>query len=154
VKYWEIIADNLSKAGFSWGCVSAIDSSGRTIWVADAHRDRKRFIVRPNEVLSAFLELEQAIHQFAVSSVLSIARTSVRADEKLTGVPWPANRQFAVEVAEIPATFRAYENNRAISSRSNFTCLLCRFARDASSQSTPRRRLSQWQYGGGFRSPQ
>jgi hypothetical protein len=31
VKYWEIIADNLSKAGWSWGCVSAIDSNGRTI---------------------------------------------------------------------------------------------------------------------------
>jgi hypothetical protein len=34
----EIIADNLSKAGWSWGCVSAIDSNGRTIFVADAHR--------------------------------------------------------------------------------------------------------------------
>jgi hypothetical protein len=31
VRYWEIIADNLSKAGWSWGCVSAIDSEGRTI---------------------------------------------------------------------------------------------------------------------------
>jgi hypothetical protein len=30
VKYWEIIADNLSKAGWSWGCVSAVDSQGRT----------------------------------------------------------------------------------------------------------------------------
>jgi hypothetical protein len=39
VKYWEIIADNLNKAGWSWGCVSAIDSNGRTIWIADAHRD-------------------------------------------------------------------------------------------------------------------
>ena len=39
MKYWEIIADNLSKAGFSWGCVSAIHSSGRTIWIVDAHRD-------------------------------------------------------------------------------------------------------------------
>jgi hypothetical protein len=38
VKYWEIIADNLSKAGWSWGCVSTIDSNGRTIWIADAHR--------------------------------------------------------------------------------------------------------------------
>jgi hypothetical protein len=28
VKYWEIIADNLSKAGWSWGWVSAIDSEG------------------------------------------------------------------------------------------------------------------------------
>jgi hypothetical protein len=25
MKDWEIIADNLSKAGWSWGCVSAID---------------------------------------------------------------------------------------------------------------------------------
>ncbi len=24
VKYWEIIGDNLSKAGWSWGCISAI----------------------------------------------------------------------------------------------------------------------------------
>jgi hypothetical protein len=38
MKYWEIIADYLSKAGWSWGCVSAIDSCGRTIWIADAHR--------------------------------------------------------------------------------------------------------------------
>jgi hypothetical protein len=34
-----VIADNLSKAGWSWGCVSAVDSRGRTIWIADAHRD-------------------------------------------------------------------------------------------------------------------
>jgi hypothetical protein len=38
VKYWEIIADNLKKAGWSWGCVSAVDARGRTIWIADAHR--------------------------------------------------------------------------------------------------------------------
>jgi hypothetical protein len=38
MKHWEIIADNLSKAGWSWSCVSAIDSHGRTIWIADAHR--------------------------------------------------------------------------------------------------------------------
>jgi hypothetical protein len=58
-KYWEIIADNLSKAGWSWGCVSAIDSNGRTIWIADAHRDDgKRFVVRADEKLTAFLELQ------------------------------------------------------------------------------------------------
>ena len=33
-----IIADNLSKAGWSWGCVSAVDSEGRTLWIVDAHR--------------------------------------------------------------------------------------------------------------------
>ncbi len=36
MKYWEIIADNLKKRGWSYGYVSAIDSHGRTIWVADA----------------------------------------------------------------------------------------------------------------------
>ena len=49
VKYWEIIADNLSKAGFSWGCVSAIDSSGRPIWIADPHCDGKRYVVHADE---------------------------------------------------------------------------------------------------------
>ena len=50
MKDWEIIADNLSKAGWSLGCVSAIDSNGRTIWIADAHR-------------CAQLELSKAAHQ-------------------------------------------------------------------------------------------
>jgi hypothetical protein len=62
VKYWEIIADRLSAAGWSWGCVSALDSCGRTIWITDAHRgDGKRFIVRADEKLTAFLELERAV---------------------------------------------------------------------------------------------
>ena len=42
--------------------MSAIDSRGRTIWIADAHRDDgKRFIVRADEKLTAFLELESGI---------------------------------------------------------------------------------------------
>jgi hypothetical protein len=45
MKYWETIADNLKKAGWSLGWVSALDSQGRTIWIADAHRDdRKRYV--------------------------------------------------------------------------------------------------------------
>jgi hypothetical protein len=60
--YRETIAANLSKAGWSWGCVSAIDSNGRTIWIADAHRDDgKRFVVRADEKLTAFLELDSTI---------------------------------------------------------------------------------------------
>jgi hypothetical protein len=39
MKYWKIIADNLKKRGWSLGYVSAVDSQGRTIWIADAHRD-------------------------------------------------------------------------------------------------------------------
>jgi len=62
VNYWEIIAGNVSKAGWSLGWVSAGDSRGRTIFVADAHRDDgKRFVVRADEKLTAFLELESAI---------------------------------------------------------------------------------------------
>jgi hypothetical protein len=62
VKYWEIIADNLSKASWTWGSVSAIDSSGRTIWIVDAHRDDgRRFIVHADEKLSAFVELEREV---------------------------------------------------------------------------------------------
>jgi hypothetical protein len=44
------------------GWVSTVDSEGRTIWIVDAHGgDGKRFVVRADEVLSAFLELESAI---------------------------------------------------------------------------------------------
>ena len=50
VRYWEIIADNLSKAGFSLGWVSAVDPQGRTMWIADAYRDDgRRFVVRADE---------------------------------------------------------------------------------------------------------
>jgi len=41
VKDREIIADNLSKAGWSWGCVSALDLAVRTIWIVDAPRRRE-----------------------------------------------------------------------------------------------------------------
>jgi hypothetical protein len=72
VKDWEIIADNLSKAGWNWGCVSAIDSNGRTIWIVDAHRDDgQRFVVHADEILTAFLELERITHELAISALLS-----------------------------------------------------------------------------------
>jgi hypothetical protein len=70
MKYWEIIADNLSKAGFSLGWVSAVDLEGRTIWIVDAHGYGKKFIVRADEILTAFVELQSAIHAFAVSLML------------------------------------------------------------------------------------
>jgi hypothetical protein len=70
VKYREIIADKLSESGFSLGWVSAVGSKGRTIWIVDAHGYGKRFIVRAEEILTAFVELERAIHEFAVSLVM------------------------------------------------------------------------------------
>jgi len=49
MKYCEIIADNLYKAGRSYGYVSALDREGRTIWITDAQRGGKRFGVRADE---------------------------------------------------------------------------------------------------------
>src|SRR5262249_31388161 len=83
MKDWEVIADNLSKAGWSWGCVSALDANGRTIWIADAHRgDGKRFIVRADEKLTAFLELESAVRA-------SQRLITTRAHQRVTGLPLP-----------------------------------------------------------------
>ena len=71
MRYWEIIADILKKAGWSWGRVSAIDSNGQTIWIADAHRDDgNRFVVHADELLTAFVELEAAVDPFSASSFL------------------------------------------------------------------------------------
>ena len=55
-------ADKLSKAGWSWGSLSAVDSEARTIWIVEGHRDDgKRFIMRADEKLSAFVELERQV---------------------------------------------------------------------------------------------
>ena len=40
--------------------MSGVDSKGRTIWIVDAHGYGKRFVVRSDEKLTAFLELESA----------------------------------------------------------------------------------------------
>jgi hypothetical protein len=62
MKYWEIIADRLSKAGWSLGWVSAVDCNGRTIWIVDAHLDDgRRFVVRGDKKLTALLKVKTAI---------------------------------------------------------------------------------------------
>ena len=57
---------------------SAVDSRGRTTFVADAHRaDGRRFVVHGDEKLTAFMELESAIRadtSLATSHGLEIAR--------------------------------------------------------------------------------
>ena len=62
MKYWEIIADNLSKAGWNCGCISSTDHEGRQFWVAAAEREGAgRFIVRADERLTVFVKLEAEI---------------------------------------------------------------------------------------------
>ena len=64
MKRWEITADNLKKAGFNLGWVSALDLEGRTIRVVDAHGYGKRFIVRADEMLTVFVELGRGSRKY------------------------------------------------------------------------------------------
>ena len=58
MKYWEIVADKLSAAGWTWGYCSLVTRDGWR-WVVDAYKsDAHRHIVHSDELLSAFLELE------------------------------------------------------------------------------------------------
>lgn len=58
MKCWEIIADNLHKAGWSCGWISR----GRQFWVVAAERENAGcFIVCADEKLTTFLEMESAI---------------------------------------------------------------------------------------------
>lgn len=62
VKYWEIIADRLSASGWSWGMTTAYDTQAGKLFIVDAHRcDGRRFIVRSDELLTAFLVLEREV---------------------------------------------------------------------------------------------
>jgi hypothetical protein len=62
VKYWQIVRDNLRKAGWNCGCISSTDHKGRKFWVVAAQRsDAGRFIVHTDDILTGFLELHAAI---------------------------------------------------------------------------------------------
>src|SRR5437868_155712 len=70
VKYWEIIAKNLTRAGWSWGYSSYYDCCARQIFSVDAHRFcGERFVVQSDEILSAFLELEKQTKQSTASAL-------------------------------------------------------------------------------------
>jgi hypothetical protein len=61
---WKTARDNLQKAGWNCGCISSTDHEGRQFWVLTAEReDAGRFIVHADEMLTAFLELQAAIHR-------------------------------------------------------------------------------------------
>ena len=63
MEHSQIIAENLSRAGFSWGCSSESDSTGRVLFTVDAYApDGRRFTVLADDRLAAFLELHSAIY--------------------------------------------------------------------------------------------
>jgi hypothetical protein len=56
-----------------------VDSKGPHIWIIDAHRDdEKRFVVRSDEKLSAFLELERITHELASQRSLAMTVIEIR----------------------------------------------------------------------------
>ncbi|MEY2502278.1 MAG: hypothetical protein QOI07_2612 [Verrucomicrobiota bacterium] len=60
--YWEIVASNLSRGGWSWGCTTIVDRRGRNLFNVDAHRDDgRRYVIRSDELLTAFLELDRLV---------------------------------------------------------------------------------------------
>jgi hypothetical protein len=57
---WEIVADNLSKAGWTWGCVPLwIVKCGQSISLTRNRDDRQRFVVHADDKFAAFFELEK-----------------------------------------------------------------------------------------------
>ena len=77
--------------------VSAVDSEGRIIWIADTHRgDGKRFVVRADEKLTAFVELERAIYELAVDAISGDFTTPLKlplCSSRLDHVAGPAMRR-------------------------------------------------------------
>jgi hypothetical protein len=59
VDYWELIGARLHASGWSYGISSQRTESGQLLDRVDAHQDARRFIVRSDELLTAFLELQQ-----------------------------------------------------------------------------------------------
>jgi hypothetical protein len=60
-RHSEIVPDNLSNAGWSWGCVVSVNSEGRDIFVVGLSPRRKLFVVDADEKLTAFVGRESAI---------------------------------------------------------------------------------------------
>ena len=54
MKYWEIIADKLSAAGWTWGYYSTVTQHGWP-WIVDARGKGRRYIVESVELEATLL---------------------------------------------------------------------------------------------------
>ena len=60
MKDWERVARQSSQSRLELGLGLGSRIEGRRLWIVDAHGYEKRFIVRAEEILTAFLELDSA----------------------------------------------------------------------------------------------
>jgi len=67
LKYWESVVQKITKAGFSLVGSQRLILKDEQTWIVDAHGYGKRFIIRAEELLTAFVELARAIHELPVS---------------------------------------------------------------------------------------
>jgi hypothetical protein len=58
MKYWETIADQLHAQGWSYGIAEHL-TKHELLFCVDAQRDGKHFIVKTDDLLTAFLSLER-----------------------------------------------------------------------------------------------
>lgn len=59
---WEVIADNIFRAGWSWGYCTAKTETSATLFVVDAHKTgHGHHVVRSDDPLAAFKELEKIV---------------------------------------------------------------------------------------------
>jgi len=73
MNYWEVIADRLHAEGWSYGIAEHLTKHG-LLFCVDAHRNGKRFIVKADDLLTAFLSLERdaiaLLHRWRVRETL------------------------------------------------------------------------------------
>lgn len=63
IKYWEIIADEIHAAGWSYGYIRVFDSKNGWTWIVDAHReDGHRYVVQAETLMTAFIVLQQMLN--------------------------------------------------------------------------------------------
>ena len=77
MNYWEIVAERLSRSGWSWGCVAVVNDERRDMFVVAAHRSNgTRYVVRSDEKLTTLLEIERvtriADHHWRAHTIIEI----------------------------------------------------------------------------------
>jgi hypothetical protein len=101
------------KVGWSLGCVSAVDSEWRTIWIVDAHRDDgRRFIVHADEKLSAPVELERQVREDWLKNVL------LKKDQLRQCVLWISKGKSELKGSHIARYLSYGEHERLVKARS------------------------------------
>jgi hypothetical protein len=103
--YWEMIADEISRDGWSWGMCEAI-LVGRRMWVVDAHRGDlyPRHVVNGDTLLGAFLELKRELKSVEILRDLCI----------LTDIPARMWRRRSPSPQGLAAAGRVFSESWAI----------------------------------------